>query len=280
MGQYPQQKFDRLGPNAYQVCEQMIKPHTGEAARVLPFCSYSLQKNPEMGLRCLLFVSHAWAEGIFELNKVLGGKAWPPFCEGAYICFLANPQNLDISSLVSCPQASPFYKVLSCKPRAMLMAANSNLPIHSRLWCCLEAFCAIEFEVRVYIVGNPLWLVKREERERARIALADAADAIHLAKEAGADGVRGRLAVHDALLKLDVCFEAIAIKMEEADCFSMEDRKLILELVGDRSSDVDRMIKQQMVDKARQSAAAQDREEDFGDIEDELNFSMHKTMRS
>jgi hypothetical protein len=131
--QYAQERFDRVGPNAYQVCDQLIKQVTGRDAATLPSASYALQQNHETGLACSLFCSHAWAEGIFELRDTLG-EAWPSVCEGAYLCFLANPQNLDITALVQCPEASPFYKVLECRPRVMLMAANSNCPIHARLW--------------------------------------------------------------------------------------------------------------------------------------------------
>ena len=55
-------------------------------------------------------------------------KAWPDECEGAYICFLANPQNLDISKLVgSGVEASPFYLVLATKPppRVIMVRATS-----------------------------------------------------------------------------------------------------------------------------------------------------------
>merc|ERR1712151_394202 len=113
-----------------------------------------LMSNP-VGSRCTLFVTHAWAEGVFEFKKALldawpkkqcltcpsghpldkampvtpdsccsncrcklagGAQRWCQECgfqgcanccqsrdcfmpAAAYICFLSNPQNLNISSL-------------------------------------------------------------------------------------------------------------------------------------------------------------------------------------
>ena len=53
---------------------------------------------------------------------------------GAYICFLSNPQNLDIGTLVgSGVEASPFYRVLASTPTPkVVMLANRNCAIHSR----------------------------------------------------------------------------------------------------------------------------------------------------
>ena len=88
------------------------------------------------GLRCDLFFSHAWDEGVYELCRN-ALASWPDGCEGAYLCCLSNPQNLDIGALLgSDPKFSPFYRVLSAdpKPDALIMLANRNTPIHSRLW--------------------------------------------------------------------------------------------------------------------------------------------------
>ena len=38
--------------------------------------------------------------------------------------------------------------------------------------------------------------------------------------------------------------------MNEADCYSTDDRKLILQLVGERTTEVDNMIKRHMVSKS------------------------------
>ena len=80
----------------------------------------------------------AWDEGVFELiENAL--KAWPDDCEGAYICCLSNPQNLDIGELLNHPEGSPFERILcSGIVTDFMMLANSNTPIHTRLWCILE----------------------------------------------------------------------------------------------------------------------------------------------
>jgi hypothetical protein len=245
--QYPQQKFDEIGPNAYQLTDQYIKLRTGANAPC-PYVSYAVQQNLKSGLACSLFVSHAWAEAFFELHRTLD-EAWPSRCEGAYICFLANPQNLDISALIQDPQNSPFYRVLECKPQVMLMAANSNAPIHGRLWCCLEAFCAVQFEVQVEIAGEPLWLVREDQRERANVALDRAMDAQRKGLEALQDGMRGMAIADNSLAELHACFESIAINVRDGACFNEDDRKLILDLIGDQVDSVNHMIKQQMVSK-------------------------------
>ena len=98
---YPQERFDdpTIGPNMYQVTDQLLKP-LAEAHPELPGLSYALAHNLEAGgLRCDLFFSHVWSEGVFEfIDNALAH--WPDECEGAYICCLSNPQNLDISKLL------------------------------------------------------------------------------------------------------------------------------------------------------------------------------------
>ena len=103
-------KFDpsdlRHGPSMYTVNEQYIKPITAAAGRV----SWALMKHPD-GLRCDLFITHAWAEGIFEfVDKVV--SCWPRHAAGAYVCFLSNPQNLDIGHLIASPESSPFSQAM------------------------------------------------------------------------------------------------------------------------------------------------------------------------
>jgi hypothetical protein len=134
---YPQSKFDdpAVGPNMHLVNKLLVKPLTASCPP-LPGMSYALMKNLRRGgLRCSLFFSHAWDEGIYEFAKN-ALAAWPEGCEGAYLCCLSNPQNLDISALLGGDaKNSPFWRVLSEQPDALVMLANRNTPIHSRLWC-------------------------------------------------------------------------------------------------------------------------------------------------
>ena len=133
----------------------------------MPFVSYAVAQNLDDGCDSDLFLSHAWDEGIFEFGSVVS-KAWPKECHAAYICFVANPQNLDIASLIKTPKDSPFYRVLASQPREMLMVANRNVPIHSRLWCVYEAHKARQFHIATRIAGDPLWLVSEKDRPRAK----------------------------------------------------------------------------------------------------------------
>ena len=58
-----------IGPTMYAVSEHVIKPVTARHGGM----SFALMLNPE-GLECDLFVTHAWAEGVFEfLAKVHRG---------------------------------------------------------------------------------------------------------------------------------------------------------------------------------------------------------------
>ena len=144
-----------FGPNVDQVNHALIRPVTADFAE-LPGSSWSVMENLKTGgLLCTAFFSHAWDEGIFEFCRN-ALAAWPDDCEGAYICFLSNPQNLDIDKIVGHEvEESPFYTVLSSRPRAVILLANCNVPIHTRYWCVLEAFLAFKFGIeRVEIAGE------------------------------------------------------------------------------------------------------------------------------
>ncbi len=95
------------------------------------------------GRKCVLFLSHAWNEPVFEFVRH-ALEAWPVGLEecGAYFCVLSNPQNLDISCLLGATaEDSPFYRILTAPlpPRELIMVTNSLSPIHDRLWCVSSA---------------------------------------------------------------------------------------------------------------------------------------------
>ncbi|CAK9088880.1 unnamed protein product [Durusdinium trenchii] len=156
---YEESKFwdVTIGPNMYQVNESHIQPLTRkkDPCHGIPCLSYALHCNSD-GLSCDLFVSHAWSEGIFELSNTVV-QNWPDGCIGAYICSLANPQNLPelMSHMIETPSQSPFFRVLISRPKRLLMIANSNVPIHSRLWCVYEAHCARTLGITTAVLGDP-----------------------------------------------------------------------------------------------------------------------------
>lgn len=126
----------KIGPTMYTVTDQYIKPLTRDAGLM----SYALLKHPE-GILCDLFVTHAWAEGSYEfLDKVI--TAWPRGKAAAWICILANPQNLDISELIQEPRSSPFALALESASH-MLVVPNQKLSIYTRIWCAYEAWLAM-----------------------------------------------------------------------------------------------------------------------------------------
>ena len=93
--------------------------------------SWALLAHPS-GLYCDLFVSHGWAEGIYEfIDKVL--NSWPRGTKHAYCCMLSNPQNLDIGSLIVSPATSPFAKALKAADH-VLVVSNRKESLYARIW--------------------------------------------------------------------------------------------------------------------------------------------------
>jgi hypothetical protein len=126
---------DVIGPNMYTVCSQYIAPLTKEAGAM----SWALLRNPR-GLRCDLFVTHAWIEGIYEfIDKVVA--SWPVGMQACYVCMLSNPQCLDIAELIKTPADSPFAICLESASH-MLVIPNQSASIYCRLWCVYEAWLA------------------------------------------------------------------------------------------------------------------------------------------
>ena len=118
------------GPSVYTVNEQFILPLTDRAGKM----SWALLKHPS-GLLCDVFVTHAWAEGIYEFLDRLE-DSWPRHGKAAYVCFLSNPQNLNITNLISSPSDSPFAAALR-SASTMIAVPNRTASIYTRLWCVL-----------------------------------------------------------------------------------------------------------------------------------------------
>ena len=138
---------EAYGPSIYTVTEQYIKPVTWQAGKM----SWALMRNPD-GLECDLFISHAWQEGIFEfLGKVR--HSWPSGVKTAWCCMLANPQNLEISSFLQPPRASPFAIALRSAD-VMLVVPNRHQSVYTRLWCAYEAYLAQE-EGKTILIAHP-----------------------------------------------------------------------------------------------------------------------------
>eukprot|EP00928_Gymnodinium_smaydae_P097381 TRINITY_DN8814_c1_g2_i1.p1 TRINITY_DN8814_c1_g2~~TRINITY_DN8814_c1_g2_i1.p1 ORF type:complete len:660 (+),score=32.44 TRINITY_DN8814_c1_g2_i1:53-2032(+) len=139
---------DTCGPNAYTVVDQHIKPITQRAGNM----SWALMLHPQ-GLKCDLFVTHCWSEGLFEmLDKVI--HSWPWTQRHAYICFLSNPQNLDIAGFISEPLRSPFAYALQSASH-MLAVPNHTGSIYCRMWCGFEAYVAYTWEKTIFIASRP-----------------------------------------------------------------------------------------------------------------------------
>lgn len=182
---YPQEKFDDplIGPNMYQINAQVIKPVTAgkmaepqagprsEALEDLEFpgVSWALMCNP-VGHRCTIFITHAWAEGVHEFEEHVFSK-WPTgqgprgAQHAAYICFLSNPQNLDISELLQDIDSSPFKVALKGMPERGLMIVSTTqaTPIHNRLWCVAELHWAIEQGTPIVVAGKSTELALNSE---------------------------------------------------------------------------------------------------------------------
>ncbi|CAK9021072.1 Uncharacterized protein SCF082_LOCUS15178 [Durusdinium trenchii] len=143
----------RVGPSVYTVVDQFVKPMTRAAGNV----SWALMKHPE-GLLCDVFITHAWAEGIYEfVDKVT--QSWPRGATAAYVCFLSYPQNLDISDLIQSPRESPFARALGSS-RLVIAVPNHVCSIYSYIWCVYEAFLAFIWDKRIRAAKSPVvgWL--------------------------------------------------------------------------------------------------------------------------
>jgi len=128
---------DRLGPNIQQVVDRYIKPVTKKQGGM----SWALMRNPD-GLKCDVFATHCWAEGVYEfVGKVR--RNWPRGAKHLWACFLANPQNGNLASLLHVRiQDSPFARALR-QAKHFLVVPNSKVSIYTRLWCVYEASLAI-----------------------------------------------------------------------------------------------------------------------------------------
>lgn len=252
---YSASKFEEVGPNMHQVNHQFIKPRTGpDTGQSLACASYAVMLNHESGLECDLFYSHAWDEGVYQFGEV-ALSSWPEECTAAYICFLSNPQNLDISELLATPQSSPFYRVLQAGVKGMVMASNSNTPIHSRLWCVYEAFTAETLGITVSVAGNSLYLLPECSRAQAESALVELFKAekqqalVNLKEDAkGTESGQHDKERHEEIVKER--FEQIALDVRDARCSSKEDADRIWAELKGHEDAVNAMIKEQMLASA------------------------------
>eukprot|EP00434_Breviolum_minutum_P011968 symbB.v1.2.010552.t1/scaffold694.1/size172116/15 len=139
------------GPNLYQVNTYFVKPKTLAAGGM----SYALWLHPG-GLPCEVFISHAWAEGVFEFSAGVR-SAWPGGhgLTNLYCCLLANPQNLDLEVFLNVdPLMNPFAKALQ-RASHILVIPNSKISIYSRLWCVYEAYLGTTMEKICLMPATP-----------------------------------------------------------------------------------------------------------------------------
>ena len=146
-----QENFEAsYGPSIYAVNEHYIKPVTAAAGKM----SWALMMNPD-GLDCDLFITHAWQENVFEFtDKVL--SSWPWRARHAWCCMLANPQNLDIGTLLQSPSMSPFALALQSS-KYMLVVPNRHKSVYTRLWCGYEAYLAFESNKIIRTATPSIW---------------------------------------------------------------------------------------------------------------------------
>jgi len=148
----------KKGPTIHIVTKHYIKPMTLAAGGM----SWALWCNPA-GLKCDLFASHCWDEGIFEFiaNALL---AWPRDAKHLWACFLANPQNGDIGAMIGDDIAeSPFAKALNVA-KYLVILPNESVSVYARLWCVYEAHLGLKkvgersIQIKLPAVPNN-WLV-------------------------------------------------------------------------------------------------------------------------
>ena len=194
---------------------------------------------------------------------------WPDDCAGAYICSLCNPQNLDIGQLLGGAAAgvadSPFYRVIHHEPapRELLMVANSCTPIHTRLWCILEAHEAwLAAIVRIRIGGSPHQLLTGDTAARFK-AETDAAEreAADASAEAAALHQRAAGAGDDATTWAQL--QQLQTRIDEANQRALEAQAQVLALADDALIDLSRGQCSYEADATMIRAAVAGHEEDI-----------------
>mmetsp|Transcript_112458 Transcript_112458/g.328751 ORF Transcript_112458/g.328751 Transcript_112458/m.328751 type:complete len:957 (+) Transcript_112458:59-2929(+) len=145
---------DQVGPNMYTVVDQYLKPLTARAGAM----SWALMCHPQ-GLKCDLFITHGWAEGVYEfIDNVL--HSWPEGKHHAYICIFSNPQNLNISHMLQVPSSSPFAKALDVSSH-MMVVPNHTCSIYTRAWCVYEAWLAYKANKLIFTANRKPPLSRR-----------------------------------------------------------------------------------------------------------------------
>lgn len=192
---YDDDKFQdrRIGPNMYQINDQLIKQMSNDGSLMCPGVSWALMGSLA-GTPVTFFVSHAWAEGVFEFDRYLR-SVWAG--DGAaYICFLSNPQNLPVGQMLETIPTSPFYVALKNLPSPepqglgqlllevpppltgkMILVATENAIVHERKWCVLELYLAMKDEIDIVVTGRAHNLV--QDQNRASFATASLQQAQH-----------------------------------------------------------------------------------------------------
>jgi len=140
---------EKIGPSMHAAVKLYVKPLTKRAGNM----SWALLRHPE-GLECDVFITHCWDEGVFEfIDKVL--NSWPMGKRGAWCCVFANPQNLDISAMITNPAMSPFAAALRSASHVMAVPTQRT-SIYQRVWCVYEAYLAVENDSIVFTAVSPL----------------------------------------------------------------------------------------------------------------------------
>merc|ERR1711908_106337 len=125
----PYHNDPKIGPSIHQVNKHYIIPTTRECNGA----SWALMRNP-YGLKCDLFATHCWAEGVFEFIDAVR-QGWPRDANHLYCCFLSNPQDGDVSEILGDSiKECPFYLALKTA-KTLLVIPNRRVSIYSRLWC-------------------------------------------------------------------------------------------------------------------------------------------------
>lgn len=149
MEEYDGVAIERWDPSVYMVMENFIKPGL---LKLESRTSWALERHPG-GLKCDVFATHAWAEGIFEfIEAALQSFHWPS--KNMYVCFLGNPQDDDslkeLLGNICEPNESPFAKALE-SAKWFIVIPTKRICIYERLWCVFEIFIA---QQKVHKGGN------------------------------------------------------------------------------------------------------------------------------
>jgi len=230
-----------IGPNMHAVNQHVIIPKTLAAGGM----SWALMCHPT-GLpvgtsASSFFVTHSWAEGIFEFHRRVT-RSWPSGADCMWCCFLANPQAWRKNELQELLGGDPLrdspFAVALRAARQLLVVPNSTESIYSRLWCVAEAKLAIDLDIPVDLATDA---DATQQSSMDKVSISSQSRGLNILEMSIRDVSsyrKGLTARHAASRDLVTDFETV----QNARCSDLEDERRIREAIKGEEDQIDELI--------------------------------------